>query len=262
MLENPHVSVLGSSVATFSGDSVRVGGERKRQQQPGTDDTLARRHLPAAGVQRIARHPTDRALLAWSLLFGCCVAHPSVMLRRDRVMEAGGYDPATEPAEDYDLWLRLEALAPGCVANLGEAAAIRRPECAASPGNLAEAARLLGDLGEAATVAVTGAGDAIGTDGVVVPSQVRDRGPDEDGSHNGRGRGHDGDDGADGDERRWQQRVEELMIASDVEARLGAMAVHAMSRFGEGAAPVLDEWKRRFPDRPLLFVLGGRGRGR
>ncbi|CAM9450282.1 unnamed protein product [Ectocarpus sp. 13 AM-2016] len=316
MLENPHVSVLGSSVATFSGESLRVGGERKRQQQPDTDDASARRHVPAAGVQRIARHPTDRALLAWSLLFGCCVAHPSVMLRRDRVIEAGGYDPATEPAEDYDLWLRLEALAPGCVANLGEvllglrkheanvsrkrrqeqgeaadaaaaramtrllnsggrrrrggapdrdvttaqAAAIRRPECAASPGNLAEAARLLGDLGEAATAAVTGAGGAAGTDGVVVPSQVRDRGPDEDGSHNGRGRGHDGDDGADGDERRWQQREEEPMIASDVEARLGAMAVHAMSRFGEGAAPVLHEWKSRFPDRPLLFVLGGRGR--
>ncbi|CAM9972152.1 unnamed protein product [Ectocarpus sp. 8 AP-2014] len=325
MAENPHVSVLGSSVSIFSGDSVRVGGEHKRQQQPGTDAASVRRHLPAAGVQRIARHPTDRALLAWSLLFGCCVAHPSVMLRRDRVVEAGGYDPATEPAEDYDLWLRMEALAPGCVANLGEvllglrkheanvsrkrrqeqgeaadaaaaramtrllnsggrrrrrrlggspdregppdtdvtnaqAAAIRRPECAASPGDLAAAARLLGDLGEAATAAVTGAGGAAGTDGVVVPSQVRDLGPDEDGSHNGRGRGHDGDDGPDGDERRWQQREDELMIARDVEARLGAMAVHAMSRFGEGAAPVLDEWKRRFPDRPLLFVLGGGGR--
>ncbi|CAN0087054.1 unnamed protein product, partial [Ectocarpus sp. 4 AP-2014] len=173
MLENPHVSVLGSSIATFSGDSVRVGGERKPQQQPGTDAASVQRHLPAAGVQRIARHPTDRAFVAWSLLFGCCLAHPSVMLRRERVIEAGGYDPATEPAEDYDLWLRMEALAPGCVANLGEAAAIRRPECAPSPGDLAEAARLLGHLGEAATAAVTGAGGAAGTDGVVVPSQVR-----------------------------------------------------------------------------------------
>lgn len=87
--------------------------------------------------------------------------------------------------------------------------------------------------------------------------QVRNRGPDKDVSHNGRDHGHDGGDGPDGDER-WQR--EERMIARDVEARLGAMAVHAMSRFGEGAAPVLDEWKRRFLDRPLLFVLGGSGR--
>lgn len=123
MLENLHVSVLGSSVATFSGDAVRAGGgEREhQQQQPDTDASSVRRlHLPASGVQRIARHPTDRALVAWSLLFGCCVAHPSAMLRRDRVIEAGGYNPVTEPAEDYDLWLRMEALAPGCVANLGE----------------------------------------------------------------------------------------------------------------------------------------------
>lgn len=73
-----------------------------------------------SGVQRIVRHPTDPAFLAWSMLFGCSLAHPSVMLRRDRVVEAGGYDPAAEPAEDYDLWLRMEACTPGCVANLGE----------------------------------------------------------------------------------------------------------------------------------------------
>ena len=48
------------------------------------------------------------------------------------------------------------------------------------------------------------------------------------------------------------------MVARDIEARLGAMGVQAMSRFGGGAAPVLDEWKKRFPDRPLLFSLGGR----
>lgn len=49
------------------------------------------------------------------------------------------------------------------------------------------------------------------------------------------------------------------MVARDVEARLGAMAVLAMSRFGSGAAPVFEEYRRRFPDRPLLFALGGGG---
>lgn len=54
-----------------------------------------------------------------------------------------------------------------------------------------------------------------------------------------------------------RQRRGRDMIARDIEARLGAMGVHAMSRFGAGAAPVLDEWTKRFPDRPLLFALGG-----
>jgi glycosyltransferase involved in cell wall biosynthesis len=36
-----------------------------------------------------------------------CLAHPSVMFRRDRVMAVGGYREALTGAEDYDLWLRL-----------------------------------------------------------------------------------------------------------------------------------------------------------
>lgn len=35
------------------------------------------------------------------------LAHPAVMFRRAAAMEAGGYRPQIEPAEDYDLWLRL-----------------------------------------------------------------------------------------------------------------------------------------------------------
>lgn len=159
MLDNPHVAVLGTSVATFSGRSVRVscdrdratgqhqqqrpehqqqtepprqkqGGDKKKEKQEQEQEqeshymeepeAMASVLLPASGVQRVASHPIDPAFLAWSMLFGCCVAHPSVMLRRDRVVRAGGYDSATEPAEDYDLWLRMEALESGSVANLGE----------------------------------------------------------------------------------------------------------------------------------------------
>jgi len=35
------------------------------------------------------------------------LAHPAVMLRRSAVRAVGGYRPQMEPAEDYDLWLRL-----------------------------------------------------------------------------------------------------------------------------------------------------------
>jgi glycosyltransferase involved in cell wall biosynthesis len=37
----------------------------------------------------------------------CCITHGSVMIRAEVVRAAGGYDQATVPAEDYDLWLRL-----------------------------------------------------------------------------------------------------------------------------------------------------------
>ncbi|HWI16188.1 MAG TPA: glycosyltransferase, partial [Vicinamibacterales bacterium] len=37
----------------------------------------------------------------------CCIAHGSVMMRTAVALGAGGYNPATVPAEDYDLWLRL-----------------------------------------------------------------------------------------------------------------------------------------------------------
>lgn len=36
-----------------------------------------------------------------------CLAHSSVMVRRQAALAAGGYRPAFAPSEDYDLWLRL-----------------------------------------------------------------------------------------------------------------------------------------------------------
>lgn len=37
----------------------------------------------------------------------CCIFHATVMARTSTLRDAGGYDQATVPAEDYDLWLRL-----------------------------------------------------------------------------------------------------------------------------------------------------------
>ena len=66
--------------------------------------------------------------------------------------------------------------------------------------------------------------------------------------------GH-GEDGA-GDGKEECGRARKL-IERDAEARLGAMVMHAMQRFGAEATPVLDEWRRRYPDRPLLSVVAG-----
>ncbi|MCL6433137.1 MAG: glycosyltransferase [Leptolyngbyaceae cyanobacterium HOT.MB2.61] len=46
------------------------------------------------------------------------IQHSCAMMRRSAVLQVGGYDPATFPAEDLDLWLRLGEL--GELANLQE----------------------------------------------------------------------------------------------------------------------------------------------
>lgn len=51
--------------------------------------------------------PPDHASVALGLLFGCCLAHPTVMFRRDVFRLVGGYRDEEYPAEDYGLWLRM-----------------------------------------------------------------------------------------------------------------------------------------------------------
>lgn len=51
--------------------------------------------------------PADPEQMSEELLRRNVIAHGTVMFRRDAVMDVGGYDPSAEPAEDYDLWLRL-----------------------------------------------------------------------------------------------------------------------------------------------------------
>ena len=70
-----------------------------------------------------ARAPLLRARTPdpkWALLFSCCIAHPTVLLDRKAVLDdLGGYNPAAEPAEDYDLWLRAADAGAG-VANASD----------------------------------------------------------------------------------------------------------------------------------------------
>lgn len=54
-----------------------------------------------------------------TLRFRNPICHPSVMLRREAVLAAGGY-LGGKNAEDYDLWLRLAATRPWQFANLPE----------------------------------------------------------------------------------------------------------------------------------------------
>lgn len=68
---------------------------------------------PAGRVLHTVRPPTEGGRLRWSLLLANCLAHGSMMLRREAVLrcETGsgrrGYDPSCVRAQDYELWLRL-----------------------------------------------------------------------------------------------------------------------------------------------------------
>ena len=58
----------------------------------------------------LTNHPTNDAELRWALRFTNPVAHPSVMLRRSAVLEAGNYRDLPPGNEDYDLWVRMALL--------------------------------------------------------------------------------------------------------------------------------------------------------
>jgi hypothetical protein len=51
--------------------------------------------------------PTSHEALVAQLETGPHLIHPSVMMRRELVLAAGGYRAAYRHCEDYDLWLRL-----------------------------------------------------------------------------------------------------------------------------------------------------------
>ena len=71
------------------------------------------------GGQVGADHPpTEPGEIRWRLCLGNVFCHGSMMLRKTMVLDAGGYDPACQFAQDYDLWLRLAERHP--MANLPE----------------------------------------------------------------------------------------------------------------------------------------------
>jgi Glycosyl transferase family 2 len=106
MQAHPSVQVLGTAVATFSGNGNPLQSSKYTSSSSSNSNSCS----GAVCAQRVVVHPTDAAVLEWELLFSCCIAHPSVMLRKSAVLNnssIAGYSKAAEPAEDYTLWLQL-----------------------------------------------------------------------------------------------------------------------------------------------------------
>jgi glycosyltransferase involved in cell wall biosynthesis len=89
MLANPDHVLLGGQISYIG----KIGEFETPNYYPSTSDELE----------------------SW-LAKGCYLAHPTVVFRKDKFEEVGGYKRANDGAEDYDLWLRLSEV--GKIANL------------------------------------------------------------------------------------------------------------------------------------------------
>jgi glycosyltransferase involved in cell wall biosynthesis len=69
----------------------------------------------------------DHGSVVFRLAFGDCIAHSTVMFRRDVVRAVGGYSNYEFPAEDYGLWLRMVDLTQVATITSAEVAAHASP---------------------------------------------------------------------------------------------------------------------------------------
>ena len=60
----------------------------------------------AGTVLREQHYPTTPGRMGWWLIFSCCLAHPSIMMRLAVIRQLGFYCPEALHAEDYDVWAR------------------------------------------------------------------------------------------------------------------------------------------------------------
>jgi hypothetical protein len=83
--------VLGTAVEVFwtmnHGPEAETGGNT----MPGSGVSEGRGQ--GGKAPWIASHPTWAGMVAWTLPFSCCVAHPSVIMSRQRVLQVIMPDP-------------------------------------------------------------------------------------------------------------------------------------------------------------------------
>jgi len=89
MLQNPTVSIAGSSVLLFKDDG------QKFEFKPD-------------GQYKVVTYPTEDGMIKLNMLFYCCLAHPSLIIRASQFNYKYSTDNTEGPfPEDYDLWLKL-----------------------------------------------------------------------------------------------------------------------------------------------------------
>lgn len=101
----------GEYIARMDGDDISLPERFEKQiafLDTNIDVVLCGSNFGIIGTVKLINLPEDNEAIKLRLLKGNCIAHPSVMIRNSVLKEhAITYDSSTEPAEDYDLWVRL-----------------------------------------------------------------------------------------------------------------------------------------------------------
>ncbi|MGB1595810.1 MAG: glycosyltransferase, partial [Promethearchaeia archaeon] len=139
---HPRVAVVGSAVSVIDSHY-----QYPPQHPGGLGEGQGGAEADKGDGYKIIEQPTLAGHVRWRLLFHCCVAHPSVMMRRDSLLRCGGYlrpDQRThighitvEHVEDYHLWMRIVGLLPSPAASTSAPAAAAN----SAPFDLARVAR-------------------------------------------------------------------------------------------------------------------------
>jgi glycosyltransferase involved in cell wall biosynthesis len=104
----------GEYIARMDGDDISLPKRFEKQVaflDANPDVVLCGTALKVIGSNRVIRYSERHESIKLNLLKENCIIHPSVMLRKC-ILEKYSliYDIAKEPAEDYDLWVRLSSV--------------------------------------------------------------------------------------------------------------------------------------------------------
>jgi glycosyltransferase involved in cell wall biosynthesis len=121
----------GPLVARLDADDVALPERLARQRaflaahpEVGLLGTAAREEDPGGGPARVVQPPTADAALRRALIRTNPFVHSSVIVCRELLEQAGGYDERLAVAQDYDLWMRLAGFTR--LANLSDVLVVRR----------------------------------------------------------------------------------------------------------------------------------------
>lgn len=112
----------GKYIARMDGDDISLPERFQRQydfMEANPDVVVCGVNFSIIGTQEIVVLPQENETIKLQLLIGNCLAHPSVLMRKQGLEALSvAYNVAKEPAEDYDLWVRI--LGVGKLHNLQE----------------------------------------------------------------------------------------------------------------------------------------------
>jgi len=101
-------------IARIDADDLMAGHRIERQvryliKHPRIDLVGSQLHIFGTSNRESTSYPLSSAKISKALRIRNVIAHPSVMYRREVVVNSGGYKSEFNGAEDYDLWLRIDS---------------------------------------------------------------------------------------------------------------------------------------------------------